>query len=43
MRTNANEHIRIVVIGNKADLYEKRTVNKEQSQQFASKIGASYF
>ena len=43
VKANANEHIRIVVIGNKSDQYEKRTVKKELAQEFANSIHAAYF
>lgn len=35
IRTNANENIRVVLVGNKADLVDRRKVRKEAALEFA--------
>ena len=32
VKTNANEHTRLVLVGNKADLFEKRAVRKDVAE-----------
>lgn len=43
VRANASEHIRIIVVGNKADLEDRRAVQREVAQEWATSIGAPYF
>jgi GTPase SAR1 family protein len=43
VRANASEQIRIVVVGNKADLEDRRAVRRDVAQEWASSIGAPYF
>lgn len=33
----------MVLVGNKADLFERRAVRKEVAQEFASNLGMGYF
>jgi Ras-related protein Rab-2A len=43
IKNNATENIRVVVVGNKTDLSDRRTVRKEVAQEFASNLGVPYF
>lgn len=43
IRTQAHEHIRIVIVGNKIDAVEKRVVDRNTAQEYAAKLKVPYF
>jgi GTPase SAR1 family protein len=43
IRTQAHEHIRIVIVGNKIDAVEKRVVDRNAAQEYAAKLKVPYF
>ena len=43
LRSNSNENVKLILIGNKKDLNDKREVSYEEGQEFSQKNGFNYF
>lgn len=43
LRSNSNENVKLILIGNKKDLNDKREVSYEEGKEFSQKNGFNYF
>lgn len=43
VKNNANEHTRLILVGNKSDLADCRAVRREQIQEYCNSRGMTYF